>query len=237
MPLKYFIVHAHHEPASFNGAMTRRAVADLTAAGHEVKVSDLYAMGFDPVSDRRNFTTVANPAFLKQQNEERHATEHNGFAPDLQAEMDKLAWCDVLVFQFPLWWFSMPAILKGWVDRVLAAGRIYGGGKWYSNGFGIGKRAMVSMTTGGPEAMYRQDCLEPPMDTLLVPIEHGVFWFNGFSVLPAFIAWSAAHGTDADRHVTLDRYAAHLLAHTTTPGRPPLNLADYPPPNFARKTT
>ena len=119
MPLKYFIVHAHHEPASFNGAMTRRAVADLTAAGHEVKVSDLYTMGFDPVSDRRNFTTVANPAFLKQQNEERHATEHNGFAPDIAAEMDKLAWCDVLVFQFPLWWFSMPAILKGWLERVL----------------------------------------------------------------------------------------------------------------------
>ena len=38
----------------------------------------------------------------------------------------------MLVFQFPLWWFSMPAILKGWVDRVLAAGRIYGGGKWYT---------------------------------------------------------------------------------------------------------
>lgn len=235
MPLKYLIIHAHHEPKSFNAALMAKATAALQAAGHEVQISDLYAMQFDPVSDRRNFTSVADPAYLKQQVEERHATQHNTFSPDIEAEMVKLAWCDVLIFQFPLWWFGMPAILKGWVDRVLAAGRIYGGGKWYSGGFAVGKRAMVSMTTGGPEAMYQHNCLEPAMEILLIPIEHGVFWFNGFSVLPAFIAWSAAHGTDADRAAVLDRYAAHLLQHEHTPGRPPLNLADYPPPNFSRK--
>ena len=41
-------------------------------------------------------------------------------APELQAEMDKVTWCDALVFQFPLWWLGRPAILKGWVDRVFA---------------------------------------------------------------------------------------------------------------------
>src|SRR5215469_18028323 len=77
--LRFFIVHAHHEPTSFNGAMTREAVAALQAAGHEVVVSDLYAMGFDPVSDRRNFVTVANPERLRQQSEEAYASEHDGF--------------------------------------------------------------------------------------------------------------------------------------------------------------
>ena len=65
--MRVLIVHAHHEPTSFNGALTRHAVEVLTAAGHETVVSDLYAMGFDPVSDRRNFTTVADPERLKQQ--------------------------------------------------------------------------------------------------------------------------------------------------------------------------
>ena len=88
-----------------------------------------YANHFDPVSDRRNFTSLADAAYLPQQVKERHASEHNTFAPDIEAEMVKLAWCDVLVFQFPLWWFGMPAILKGWVDRVLAASRIRGGAK------------------------------------------------------------------------------------------------------------
>src|SRR6516225_2630860 len=59
--MSVFIVHAHPEPRSFNGAMTRAAAAALKEAGHELAVSDLYAMGFDPVSDRHNFTTVNDP--------------------------------------------------------------------------------------------------------------------------------------------------------------------------------
>jgi NAD(P)H dehydrogenase (quinone) len=110
--MRVFLVHAHHEPASFNGALTREATASLGAAGHEVVVSDLYAMRFDPVSDRRNFTTVKDPACLKQQNEESYASEHDGYAVELQSEMDKLAWCDALVLQFPLGWLGLPAILK-----------------------------------------------------------------------------------------------------------------------------
>src|SRR5262245_58457416 len=127
--MRIFIVHAHHEPTSFNGAMTREATVSLPAAGHEVVVSDLYAIGFDPVSDRRNFLTVKAPERLKQQDEEAYASERDGFAADIQAEMDKLVWCDVLILQFPLWWLGLPAILKGWVDRVFAVGRAYGVGK------------------------------------------------------------------------------------------------------------
>jgi len=50
-----FIVYAHPEPKSFNGALLQRGEETLTGLGHDVKVSDLYAMKFDPVSDRRNF--------------------------------------------------------------------------------------------------------------------------------------------------------------------------------------
>ena len=91
-------------------------------------------MKFNPVSGRENFTTVKDPAFLKLQIEEMHATEHDGFAPDVQAELDKLFWCDVMIWQFPLWWFGAPAILKGWADRVLAMGKTCGGDRFYENG-------------------------------------------------------------------------------------------------------
>ena len=75
-----FIVYAHAEPKSFNGAMFRTAQDTLRAAGHTVQVSDLYSMRFDPVSDRRNFASVKNAEFFKQQIEEMHATEVGGFA-------------------------------------------------------------------------------------------------------------------------------------------------------------
>ena len=111
--MRVFIVHAHPEPQSFNSAMTREATRALRAAGHAVDLSDLYAMGFNPVSDRRNFVTVHNREYYRQQSEEAYAAAHDGFAPDIQAELDKLFRCDVLILQFPLWWFGLPAILKG----------------------------------------------------------------------------------------------------------------------------
>ena len=117
--MKVFIVHAHAEPKSFNGAMFQAAQTTLRDAGHAVVTSDLYAMKFDPVSDRRNFTTVKNAVFFKQQIEEIHATEVGGFAPDVETELRKVESCDLMIWQFPLWWFGLPGILKGWATGFL----------------------------------------------------------------------------------------------------------------------
>lgn len=102
------IVHAHHEPQSFSSSLAKTAAEMLSDQGHEVVFSDLYAMGFDPVSDRRNFVTTADAAYLKQQREEARASEYGGFAPEIETEMRKVEACDLLVFSFPLWWFSIP---------------------------------------------------------------------------------------------------------------------------------
>jgi NAD(P)H dehydrogenase (quinone) len=227
--MRYFILHAHHEPRSFNGALTGTAREALTAAGHEVVVSDLYAMGFDPVSDRRNFTTVADGEYLKQQAEETYATEHQGFAPDVEAEIGKLESCDVWVLQFPLWWFGVPAIMKGWFDRVLAMGRIYGQGQWYEEGIGAGRRGVVSMTTGGPASMYGPAGLNPDMRQLLTPIHHGIFWFNGFQPVEPFITWAPARMAQADREQRLRDWAEHLLGVAQLPALPHLPTTEFDP--------
>ncbi|MFO0839336.1 MAG: NAD(P)H-dependent oxidoreductase [Phycisphaerae bacterium] len=225
--MRYFIVHAHHEPRSFNGAQTQKAVAALRAARHEVEVSDLYAMRFDPVSDRRNFTTVGDAAYLKQQQEEMHASKNDGFAPEVLSEIQKVERCDVLVFQFPLWWFGMPAILKGWCDRVLVMGRVYGGGRWYESGIGAGKRALLSMTTGGPEPMYSWRGLNPAMRDILKPIQHGIFWFNGFQPIAPFITWGPVRMTPEARVARLDEWATHLLRADELPVIPHLPTSAF----------
>ena len=120
--MNVLIVHAHHEPSSFNAALLRTAVAALRKCGHHVEVSDLYAMRFDPVSDRRNFESVFDSTRLRQQAEESHASSGGGFDPRLRNEMARFARCDLLIFHFPIWWLGLPAILKGWVDRVFAVG-------------------------------------------------------------------------------------------------------------------
>jgi NAD(P)H dehydrogenase (quinone) len=80
--MNVFVVLAHPEPLSFNGSMFRMAADVLMKAGHEVKASDLYAMQFDPVSGRHNFTTVKGPNYFRPQIEQMHATEAKGFAED-----------------------------------------------------------------------------------------------------------------------------------------------------------
>lgn len=225
--MRVLIVHAHPEAKSFNGALTRTARAALSESGHEVVVSDLYAMGFDPVSDRRNFSTIHDASYYRQQSEEAHARRED-FACDIRAEMDKLAWCDALILQFPLWWFGWPAILKGWVDRVFASGgHVYGGGKWYDRGVFAGKRAMCSLTIGGPPSMYFEDGLNGPIDTILFPIQHGMLCFTGFSVVTPFIVHAPARIAEEERAAHLARYRERVLGLAWAPTISYPKLADY----------
>jgi NAD(P)H dehydrogenase (quinone) len=227
--MNVLIVHAHHEPQSFCSALSRQAAVTLQELGHAVTVSDLHALHFDPVSDRRNFTTIKNPDYLKQQMEEMYATEVGGFAPEVEAEMRKLEAADLLIFSFPLWWFGLPAILKGWVDRVYAMGRIYGGSKLYEGGIGgAKKRALVLTTTGGGAGAYGGFGFNPPISTVLAPIQHGIFWFNGFLPLEPFIAYSAARISAEEREAYLQKLGARLRGIETEPTLVLPPLADFP---------
>ncbi len=225
--MRIFIVHAHNEPTSFNGAMTRTAVAALEEAGHEVVVSDLYAMRFDPVSDRRNFTGVASSERLRQQDEEAFASKTDGYAPDVQAEMDKLAWCDALIFQFPIWWLGLPGILKGWVDRVFAVGRAYGGGRWFEDGRLAGKRAMLSLTVGGHQPVYSEIGIYGSIETILHPIHRGVFQFTGFTVVEPFVVYGPSRISDHERRDYLQRYRERVLTLEAAPVLASPNTSEY----------
>lgn len=221
------IVYAHEEPKSFNGAMRDVAVSVLQEMGNSVEVSDLYAKGFNPVGGKHDFTKLADPHFFKYGVEQTHATEAGSFAADVAAEQQKLLQADLLIFQFPLWWFGLPAILKGWVDRVFAAGLTYGGGRWYSSGVFRGKRAMLSLTTGGGPSIYSPRGLNGDMDALLFPIQHGMLYFVGFDVLPPFIAWAVARSTPQEREGYLQAYSERLRSWSTSATMPFPPLEDY----------
>ena len=208
--MNIFIVYWHPEPRSFNGALLRTAVETLTGSGHSVNTSDLHAMRFDPVSGRLNFKTVKDSSYFKQQTEELHATEVRGFSVEIEAEMEKLEWCDLLILQFPLWWFGLPAVLKGWVDRVFAMGRIYGMGRIYETGVFKGKRAMLSLTTGGPEEAYRKGGFNGDIAAILRPIQRGILQFVGLSVLEPHVVFGPAHLSEAQRADKLERFADRL---------------------------
>jgi NAD(P)H dehydrogenase (quinone) len=218
------IVFAHPERKSFNGALFDTAVETLTASGHTVETSDLYRMDFEPRSGPWSFLDIQNHEFFKPQAEERHATQTGTFAPELEVEMRKVEAADLVIFQFPLWWFALPAILKGWVDRVFAMGRFYGDGRFYANGVLRGRRALLSLTTGGPEASYVRGGRMGDLYGILRPIHRGILEFVGYSVLAPAVFYNAAHVDDAQRKAWLADYAERLKAIAS---EAPIEVGEY----------
>ncbi|CAL79261.1 putative NAD(P)H dehydrogenase, quinone family [Bradyrhizobium sp. ORS 278] len=198
--MNVLIVFAHPEPRSLNGALRDVAVAELKAQGHEVRISDLYVMGWKSAADRADFPLLAPDAPLNVAAASGEAFKNGTLTQDVRAEQDKLLWADAVILQFPLWWFTMPAILKGWVDRVYSYGFTYGVGehsdkRWgnrYGEGVFAGKRAMLVVTTGGWAEHYSDRGINGPIDDVLFPINHGVLFYPGFDVLPAFVAHRAS---------------------------------------------
>uniref|UniRef100_A0A8W4FG01 N-ribosyldihydronicotinamide:quinone dehydrogenase 2 n=1 Tax=Sus scrofa TaxID=9823 RepID=A0A8W4FG01_PIG len=134
--MKVLIVYAHQEPRSFNGSLKDVAVAELSRQGCRVTVSDLYAMGFEPSATRKDVTgALSNPSFFNYGVESHEAYRRKALSSDIVEEQKKLQEADLVIFQFPLYWFSVPAILKGWMDRVLCQGFAFDFPGFYDDGF------------------------------------------------------------------------------------------------------
>jgi NAD(P)H dehydrogenase (quinone) len=210
--MNVLIVHAHPEPRSFTAAMRDVAVATLSEAGHAVTVSDLYAMAFDPVAKAADFSDRHDPDYLVYALEQRHAYESGTLAPDIAAEVEKVKACDLLLLSFPLYWFSVPAILKGWIDRVLLSGLAYGGKRFYDRGGLTGRKATIAMTLGGRPHMFGPDAVHGELETMLRPLLRGTLYYTGMSVLPPFFAYHVPYVTHEARQAILEQYRAHLQA-------------------------
>ncbi|NQV84924.1 MAG: NAD(P)H-dependent oxidoreductase [Rhodospirillales bacterium] len=208
--MKIFIVHAHPEPKSFNTALCDLSVRVLADLGHDVRVSDLYDMRFNPVASSADFLDRADPDYLVYALEQRHGYETATLAPDIQAEIEKVLWCDLLILNFPLFWFSTPAILKGWIDRVLISGLTYGGKRFYDRGGLTGKKAMVTLTLGGRPDMLSDDGVHGALEDMLRPLLRGTLYYTGMSVLPPFVAWHVPYISDEARQGHLKAYEQRL---------------------------
>lgn len=163
--MRVLIVYAHPVDTSFGAALFEETRATLERQGHAIRTLDLYRLGFDPVLS----------------GEERRLYEKPGAHRDvLDEHIQALAWAEGLVFVYPTWWYGLPAILKGWLDRVwlpevtfgLSAGKrsiipmmqhirllggisTYGAGWWWTRYVGDpGRRTIMR----GMRALCARDC-------------------------------------------------------------------------------
>lgn len=202
--LNVFIIYAHPEPMSFDSRMKNHAVSVLKKAGHAVQVSDLYDMRFKATVDPDDFVSHADDTYFNLRTEQLNASLNRSFAEDIMEEQGKTLWADMLIFQFPLWWYSFPAIMKGWVDRVLTYGFAYGMGRSLS-----GRRAMLTFTAGGPARAYTPE-LQSAANTMLDHIQRHVLHLCGLQVLPPFGVYGATNASPDQRERFLQQYTQVL---------------------------
>lgn len=101
--MRALVVFAHPVPESFGAALRDTVMETLAASGHEVRLVDLNAIGFDPVMDAEERRCYHDPGVNEL---------------PVADQIAHIKWCEMLVFVYPTWWFGLPAILKGWLDRV-----------------------------------------------------------------------------------------------------------------------
>ncbi|ABD85688.1 NAD(P)H-dependent oxidoreductase [Rhodopseudomonas palustris] len=209
--MNVLFVYAHPEPSSFTGALKDAGAAALRRAGHHVEISDLYAEKFDPVAGRHDFTSAADPERFHYQTEQALAHETNGFAPDLMREQRRFLNADLVVWLYPIWWGGMPAILKGWFDRVLAFGFAYADGRRFDSGFFPDKRGLLCLSTGGTQRRFSKGDAYGDIETVLWPAQRLMISYLGMQALQPFVAYAAPR-VDADgRAAYLQQWCARLL--------------------------
>ncbi len=208
--MNILIVHAHPEPLSFTTALKDQAVQVLTNLGHHVEMSDLYEMDFNPIASKEDFHSRGNPEYLNYALEQRHASKAHTLADDIQIEVEKVQRADLLILNFPMYWTSTPAMLKGWIDRVFVSGIFYGGKRFYNHGGMVGKKAMLSFTLGGREHMFGDHAIHGSIEDLLLPIQRGTLAYAGFEVLPPFVAYHVPYISNEARQKMLVDYQQHL---------------------------
>ncbi len=203
-------VYAHPEPTSFTGALKDAGVEALRAAGHAVEVSDLYAEQFNPVAGRHDFAAVANAERFHYQTEQAHAHETHGFAPDLAREQQRFLNADLVVWLYPIWWGGMPAILKGWFDRVLAFGFAYAEGRRFESGFFPGKRGLLCLSTGGTQQRFSTEGAYGDIRTVLWPAQRLIIEYLGMVALEPFVAYGAPRVDPKVREAYLQQWSVRL---------------------------
>jgi len=221
------IVLAQPEPQSLNGRLARRAAEEFEAQGATAEISDLYAQGFDPVEGPRHYRLRQQPGYFETQGEQRAAHENARTPADVAAELKKVRRADLLLFQFPMWWWGLPAMLKGWFDRVWIYGGTYSSQHRFERGPFAGKRAQVSVTLGASADGGAYNGNEGDMEMALWPVLISLRYV-GMTVLEPLLFFGVHGGVEAGRSAKLaetkrqaeERLAARIRGIASAPEMP-----------------
>jgi NAD(P)H dehydrogenase (quinone) len=179
--MKVLTVFSHPRRESLSGAVLDAFVSALREAGHEVEVADLHSERFDPV--------------MIEADEPDWDDSRKRYSDVVLREQARIARNDALAFVFPVWWWSLPAMLKGWIDRVWNNGWAYGDMKLPH------RRAILLALAAGGQGSYQKNRYDVAMDAQVV---HGIMHYCGIADARLHMLYDTLDN-DATRHALIAR--------------------------------
>ena len=176
--MKHLIIYAHPNPQSLNAHFKNILIEHLQRHDNDVVVRDLYDLGFDPVLSLDDM-----------------AGQRKGeVSEDAKLEQEHIAWADCITFIHPIWWTGLPAILKGYIDRVFSYGFAYRYDQGVQKGLLTGKQAIIINTHGKSQDEYNAIGMDK---ALLLTSDKGIYTYCGLEIKEHFFFDKADRTTAA----------------------------------------
>lgn len=178
--MNHLIIYTHPRKNSFNHAILDAVTESCRQQGDEVIVRDLYGIGFQPA--------LGSSEML------------GGVGEDVVREQAYVSWADHVVFIYPLWWTGLPAMLKGYIERVFSYGFAYKYNNGVQTGLMTGKKATLIHTQNKSREEYEANGVE---NALRLTIDEGILAYCGFDVTCHYVFDSIPASTEEDRKAWL----------------------------------
>ncbi len=203
------IITAHPEPYSLTAHLAENTASVFEAMGADVTCIDLYKENFDPVEAAHYYPDKPDQRFDALR-EQRHHWNTGKLSADVDHHIRLLTNADVLILHFPFWWFGMPAILKGWMDRVFVYGGIYDSKHRHEQGVMKNKRALMVVTAGASENACAYNGRDGDMRLMLWPAMHALHYI-GFTVAEPYLIHGVRGGTQNDEKSAIEKEISHKI--------------------------
>ena len=204
------VVIAHPEKTSFTHSWANESIKAAKMLGHQVLISDIYQMGFDPIEKAVHYNkTYPENQFDILKTQEFHSRQ-NTLPADIEEEIFKFRECELAIFHFPIWWFAPPAALRGRMERVLVNGRMHDTHNRFDKGLFKGKRAQFCVTMGASGQESSHNGKEGDINMLLWPMAYTLRYI-GMDILPYKIL-NSVHSYHSDKHKKgLEKYLSREI--------------------------
>jgi len=194
--MKHLIIYTHPNPLSFNHAILTTFVEELEEQDQDIRVRNLYALGFDPVIRQGDYEAIARGVVSE----------------DIRTEQGHILWADIIIFIFPIFWAGLPSLLKGYIERVYSQGFAYEFIDAGMRGLLSGKKVVIISTTGGSLKQYESSGM---LESIKQTIDGGIFRFCSMVVVGHRFLMNVPFATELERMAMLDEVrgmAQNLIA-------------------------